>query len=61
MTSSSQRSQGGQPTQEVALGLGEPEGPRGAHREGDGSGKGALGGIGPGPEAPALSAAQTGP
>lgn len=40
MTSSSERSQGGQPIQEVALGLGEPEGPQGAHREGDSSGKG---------------------
>lgn len=45
MMSSSQRSQGGQPIQEVALGLGEPEGPQGAHREGDGSGKGADGGL----------------
>lgn len=44
MTSSSQRSQGGQPIQEVALGLGEPEGPQGARQEGGSSGKGADGG-----------------
>lgn len=44
MASFSQRSQGGQPIQEVALGLGEPEGPQGTHQEGGGSGKGADGG-----------------